>query len=390
MARIAFFLEDLPPSDDAIARFSWELIRGLADQQHEIHVFSTYRANADLPDKHPRIEILRPFRDWGVMEIPKALPPLLSFRPEVLHVIQPHGRAIRGWSNAMALIPGLAPLLGGARTVVSFFDITERTLRRHRLLLAGADALTVSNERQRETVERFYDRRPPPPLEVVPIPLSRQPETVALEFVLDAAAPSADLLERLREKYPETLLVPGPVDQHLDPVDTFRAVAEVLRDRPRSCAAITGGWGSVPVRVRHAAEEMFFDAGVGDRVVLTGPLTIAEQNDWIRRSECVLISTLNESRMAFTQHLREAQALGAAIVMSTEQAGLDPIEWRDGENAWVRPRSTDSIRAAVSECLGDPSAREKVRRNNAEFSKSSVIDHPGNAISRLYVRALTR
>lgn len=390
MARIAFFIDALPPGGDASARFGWDLIRSLADQQHEIQVFSTYFEGAALPEEHPRVEILRPFTKWNLFEIHKALPLLIRFRPEVIHLIQPRGAMFTGWMNAMSVMPSLAPLLGGALTVASFFDINEKTLATHRHLLTGVDALTVSNARQKAAIETFLKGRAQPRIEIVPVTISHHPFSSAATPARVTTSPSIDLLNRLRTDHPKTILVPGPIDQHTDAVATFREVAAILHERSDTCAAITGGWGSVPVRLRHAAEEVLFDAHVGDRVVLTGPLDDKEQSEWLRRADCVLVAPLDEARLAFTQHLREAQAMGAAIVMNDTQARLDPIAWRDGENAWVRERSIEAIRAAVLECLDDEETRTRVSRNAAEFSKSQVIDRPGNALSRLYARLRDR
>ena len=121
MARIAFFTEKLPSLDGrsstdavegAIANYSFELIRSLADQQHDVRVLSTYREGEAIPEGSSRLQIIRPFRSWSWLEIPRLIPTLLEFQPDVLHFIQPHGEALTGWTNAMTAVPSLAPLIG--------------------------------------------------------------------------------------------------------------------------------------------------------------------------------------------------------------------------------------------------------------------------------------
>ena len=105
MAKIAFFIERLPPDADPISGFAYDLIRSLAEQSHEIRIYSTYVEGAPLPPRHPRIEILRPFQSWGWLEIPRVLPLLMEFRPDVFHLIQPGTETRR----AMSILPAWLP-----------------------------------------------------------------------------------------------------------------------------------------------------------------------------------------------------------------------------------------------------------------------------------------
>jgi hypothetical protein len=392
MARIAFFIEEIPPTEDVIATFAWDLIRSLADQQHEIRVFSTYREGGRLPEPHPRIEILRPFKRWNVLELAKLTPLLMQFRPEILHLIQPHKNALTGLTNAMSFIPTLAPLLGGPVTVASFFDLNEKSLPRHRLLLTSADALTVANELQLEVIERALarpGRARRPLVEIVPIPIaawSHEPGSAEIE--VDPAAPDSDIaLEGLRTSSENLIVVPGPLDQHFDPVFTLELVARCLLDQPQAQAVLLGGWATVPMRLRHAAERKWHEAGVGSRAALTGPLAEEEETLWIHRATCVLIAPFDETRLSFTRVLRASQRASAALVLSNEQARLDPIAWRDSENALVRPRTKLDLAEAVRRLLRDSELRARLQDNIEEFSRAGVVDHPGNIISRLYVRA---
>ena len=110
MARIAFFTERLPAGGasqetDAIASFSYELMSSLADQQHEVSVYTTYREDEAGPPSHPRLRVLRPFRRWGWLELPRLVPILMEFQPEILHLIEPRAESLQGLTNAMSALP---------------------------------------------------------------------------------------------------------------------------------------------------------------------------------------------------------------------------------------------------------------------------------------------
>lgn len=413
MARIAFFTESLPPAGGAIAAFAWDLIRSAADQQHEIRVFSTYHEKVGIPENHPRIEVLRPFRRWSIRELPRLIPLLLHFRPEILHMIQPHREALEGFTNAMDFLPGLASLIGSPPTVTSFFDVNEKELRRHRFLLSTASALTVSNAHQARTVRGFYRRRQPPPIEIIPAGLghahnqARQPEMFGPPFH-SAESPPEALLEtalmsgqaagsltveaeliQLMQRHPAMICIPGPIDQHLDPAFTFAVIAAVLREHPQACAVVTGGWGNTPVRVRRASHERLEHGGVGERVIFTGPITDPLYSRLLHTATCVIIATLDDSRLAFTEVLRACQRAASVLVLSHAQAELDPIGWRSGENSLICAARTDILSDAVGSLLEQANLRGHLQRNICELTRAGVIDTAGNRTSRLYARLLT-
>ena len=176
MARVAFFTERLPPSSDPIASFSYSLMYSLAQQQHEVQVYSTYRSGEDLPPMHSRLQILRPFQRWSWMELPALLPNLISFSPQILHVIQPHARAVRGLTNAMSALPSLAPLIGKPRIVTTYYDLNSQRLSAHKLLLTGTHLATVSNSYQRARLLNYTGnfKRRRPRVEILPVPGFRQ------------------------------------------------------------------------------------------------------------------------------------------------------------------------------------------------------------------------
>jgi glycosyltransferase involved in cell wall biosynthesis len=393
MARIAFFTESLPPSGDVIGRFAWDLIYSLANQQHEIRVFSTYRSEHQiLPPSHPRIEILRPFRKWGLLELPKILPSLMSFRPEVIHVIQPHDESLMGLTNAMDLLPALKPVLGKPALIASFFDVSEKNFKKHRVLLSQVDAITVSNREQQDLFTNYFLKIGDQPLlEVVPLGFARASENASLisadEIVIDESSGS-EHLDNLLLDYPNIIAVGGPIESHKHPQTTFKALALTLGRLPNTAAVILGGWGPLPIRLRHECEQILFDHGVQARVLLTGKLDEIAETSILKRARCVLSAPISEARLAYTRFIRAVQHVGKPLVMSTEQAELDPIRWRNNENALVSKADEFGMSQALSVLIDDNETCERLSRNLTELSRTAVADQPGNLVSRLYVKAL--
>lgn len=390
MARIAFFTESLPPTGDVIGRFAWNLIHSLADQQHEIRVFSTYRSEQQtLPASHSRIEVVRPFRKWGLTEIPKIIPSLLSFRPDVIHVVQPHKEALTGLTNAMDLLPTLKPLLGKVTFVASLFDVSQSGLRKHRALLPQLDAITVSNREQRDLLMEYFSHSKRQPLiEVVPLGFARLTESGSSEIVIEEKSDNA-IVQPLLEKFPLMVAVGGPVESHSNPLETFKTLAVALNKTPNSCAVVLGGWGPLPIRVRHSCEQILFDHDVQSRVLLTGDIDEQAEAELIARATCVISAPLAEGRLAYTRFVRSVQHIGRPLILSLAQADLDPIRWQHGENALVCAPTEGEMSQAIGILLHDEATRHRLQRNLAELSRSAVADQPGNLVSRLYVKTLT-
>lgn len=385
MSRIAFFTESLPPAGDPIARFSFDLIKALADQQHEVRVFSTYHPGQSLPLTHSRIEIVRPFRNWGWTEIPKSLPVLVEFQPDVLHFVQPRAEALGGWTNAMAALPVLAPLLGRAAVVTSFYDFNEETLKKHKQLLVTSDVVTVSNRPQLDLLEHFFhDLRPKkrPAFGVVSVP--------STPLRLDADDSPTESLKEFVTNYPKSIFLPGDIDEHRDREELFRLLSEILNGGGREDVGLIlgGGWGNIPLKERHQLMNSFGDAG--SRLLVTGGLNAESLRYALAHAQITLLAPLAMTSLRLAQTLSEALASGAVLAITHEQSLSTPIAWRDRENAFLID-DTDrivEIRKALAESLAATTLTETMRRRIPEFVRTEALDQPANSMSRLYSEAL--
>ncbi len=391
MARIAFFTERLPPGNDSISEFSYELIRSLADQQHHIHVFSTYREGADLPPSHPRIEIARPFRKWGWLELPRLVPLLMEFRPELIHLIQPRAEAMEGFTSAMSAIPNMGALLGRPAIVSSFYDFREDELRRHRALLLASHAVTVSNQTQKDVLERFLMETPlsrSPKIIVLPVPSAgvkthdENSETPALSELLP------DALENFLETNDSIIFVAGDIGDHREPAKLFSAVAEVLSKFPHSRVVFGGGWGRIPSKARPILMRIFEEADLGARVFITGPLTANNERRCLARARLAFTVSLPPESLSLARILREALEVSTPLLMSEEQARIDALGWRHAENALFTTSTPEGWSKSLADALASDELIRSIRSRLPEFTRSEAVDQPGNVMSRVYTSLL--
>lgn len=385
MARIACFTEHLPPDEDPISRFSFDLILGLADQGHTIRVYSTYRQEAELPS-HPQIEILRPFKSWSWLEVPRLMPLLLDFQPEVFHLVQPRLEALKGLTNAMTALSGLAHFFGPAAVVLSLYDVMARDLKSYRSLLLTSDAITVTNEPQRQLVEKFLAaHRPARRTQLTTLPIS----SARSDLAFDDGGPMPEALQSLLDSGRQVIFVAGDISEHREPRQLFLALSSCLRSDPRAVVVFGGGWGRLPPRIRHELMRLFEGAGVGARVLIAGPLDPASERAYLSRARVVFLASLALESLGLTRILRQSLGVSAPLMMSRSQAKADPLNWRHGENALIIDDSAADWTTALESVLHSDDLLEKIRSQLPEFSRLEALDLPGNVVSRIYAEVIS-
>lgn len=392
MGRIAFFTESLPPDEDPISTFSYDLVKTLADQQHEVRVFSTYLEGQALPPSHSRIEVVRPFRNWSWLELPKMIPLLLDFQPEVIHLIQPRAAALSGWTNAMAALPSFAPLMGRPAIVASFFDLHEQRLNEQRLLLLASDVVTVSNQPQLELLNQFYSvhrKRPDDhrPLSAV-VPIS----TSLIKLRDDSSRDN--FVRSFVSQNGQTVFIPGQVDEQSDPLGLFSLLAEILATNATATVVFGGGWGNIPQRTRHQFISKFENADAGARVLISGPLDEETLRFCLAKSTITILSSLSITSLRLTQVLSEGLACAAVLAITPNQSLLAAIPWKDRENVFLvgGPEKDwkHSLGVAIQEALGSKDLVNRIRAHLPDFVRAEGLDQPANTMSRLYAEALER
>jgi glycosyltransferase involved in cell wall biosynthesis len=391
MARIAFFSEKLPTESDAqnwaqdvrdpITAFSFGLITSLADQQHEVRVFSTYREGETPPAQHPRLQIIRPFRNWGWLEIPRLIPILLEFQPEIVHIVQPRAESLRGLTNALTALPAMAPVMGKPRFVLSLYDVSPQALNRNKTLLSFTDVIIVTNRHQADEITRWYNGEKTPLIEIVPLPTGETNEaTNEIEPL-----PALDALEARCKKI---VLVPGDLTNQRDPVKLVKILNETLSQIPELGVVFAGGWGNLSVLERRTLMREFEDRGHGARVLLTGPLSASQEQACLAAAQVVFLAALEQSSLALARWIRQSLQAARPLILRDEQCRLDPLNWQDRVNAYIVSTESESWGATLSEALLNGELRAQIQRKLPDFTRSEAVDQPGNAMSRIYAQVL--
>jgi glycosyltransferase involved in cell wall biosynthesis len=424
MARVAYFIESLPPTDDLIARFAYGLARSLAEQQHEILVLSTYRAGHPGPRPQNGISIALPFRSWSWLEAARCFPALLRFQPEILHFVQPHGECLDGWTNAMSLLPAIAKsaaLAAGAAAagpgrsaahvappaiVSSFFDLRADWRRQARVLLAQSHAVTAASSMQLEQLRSEFIAGREPLTALTPLGFVEAASEAAPSDAqrTSEAAPSdsygghrdkrggalAGLLGR------ELILAPGDVDAHDDPERLFRLAARLLRARPQAAFAIAGGWGRLPPRARFALMRSLGD--VASRFALLGARSEEARARALAQASLAFAPTLSQGSLVLAEIAREALkqsafllatdaqlSADAQLAASAQATGAGELAWGGSAPDGDEPLVEAALRALDRKLASAGSPRGMAARESA---RRELADSPANVISRLYARAL--
>ncbi|HVK61476.1 MAG TPA: hypothetical protein VM432_08000 [Bdellovibrionales bacterium] len=383
MARVAFFTERI---DDSIGTFAFDLMSGLADQQHDLRVYTSFNEDDELPQTHPRIQLIRPFRKWSWLELGPLVPLLLEQQPEILHFIQPHDRALEGLTNAMSAIPAMAPFLQKPLVVVSLYDFKERDLDSFKTLLSQADAITVTNPNQVRVVEehlRKKERRRPGEVTVDVVPLPNPPARS------EAGAPLSSNLENFIAQG-RLLLVPGDVSDHEDIEDIFAFLKQTLIALKDVRVLVAGGWGKIKPADRSRWMRSFDDPAIGSRILFSGTLGPQEQQACLANARTVLAASLSLESVALARWTRSSLNAGVPLILNRRQLALDPLPWRDRENAFIVEGGPLNWGATIAEALLDDSADRTVRSKLIDFTRMETFDVPSNAMSRIYARLLAK
>jgi glycosyltransferase involved in cell wall biosynthesis len=390
MSRIAFFTERLPPDPDPISIFSYDLMCGLAEQQHELRVFSTYRSEAPLPPARPRMEILRPFRKWGWLELPRVVPVLMEFQPDIIHMIQPRDEALGGLTNAMSAIPGLAPLMGRPPVVTSFYDLSDDLLDRHRLLLLSSDVVTVSTRPQQDLIARYFEKTGrSPAITLLPIPGTRGEDVLETDIGIETQHMDSQALEAFLESGKKIFLVPGNIDEQSGLSRLVQEFATTLAEFPEAAVVFGGGWGRTPPATRHQLMAEFDRAGAGGRVYISGPLSGPQLRTCLQHAQLVFAAALAPESLRLAEIVRESLLAATPLVLSHEQARLGTVDWKDRKQALLIP-SADGHAEVLREALSCEGLLASIRQCLPEFARSEALDQPGNVMSRVYAEILMR
>lgn len=384
MARVVFFLERLPPTDDLVGQFAYALIEALSEQGHEMFVLSTAAPGHPGPPPKRNISVAFPFKKWNWVEAARAALPALSFQPDAFHFVQPHRESLGGWTNATSVLAAAARA-AGIPVVASFFDLRGKWREQHRALLAQANGITAASQAQLDALMGQVGGRA---LGAV-APLSWIEEHPRADDRETAAA--GDSLSPLHALGGLRLaLAPGDVDSHDPPETLFAIAAQLLTARRDVAFGVEGGWGGIAPRHRFRLLESLPPEVRGRFALLGARSPVARADAW-DRAEIIVAATLGLETLAIAKFAQDA----------LKQNGF-----------WLAPpfgrHLDDSADFAVA-ALGDRAARaesmapelmvQRILRElergpsrpafQVERAQAALSDSPANTVSRMYA-ALSR
>lgn len=291
MARLAVLTDRLPGDRDLKGAYAWEIIRALAESQHEVTVFTTHDPER-IDVSHPRLNVARPANAFTVDKMPRWTQALLTCRPEVIHTFAPAARTAWPKFTVWPYLDAVCRVLPGMKRVSTMFDAQDfaATNPAHAWHL-GSDTWTLFAPAQESAARSVFQGR----IEVVPLD-----EPLALERDEDG--------ER------GFTFVPAPVSEWARPLASLARLAQYLRENPGTNVVVNGGWGDLPLSQRRQGWALMMD--VATRVRLLESLPLARFHAHVARAASVWVEGLDPRSWRRLVSERTAQNLGKPLIGS--------------------------------------------------------------------------
>lgn len=284
MARVLVLTDRLPNDDDWKGALAWQIIRGLAESQHEVLVWTTVDP-VKIDVQHPRLSIGRIAPAWRAAYLPRIIQGLLSFSPEVIHTFAFKPSSLWPKLSAWPYLNGVSVLLPGTRRYSTFFEASDADANPASLVWhqASTQCSTFTSDQARTLAGRHGLR-----CELLP---------------LEGEAPLEEIEES--ERY---VLVPAPVP-------AWRKELERLKDfllrHPELRARIVGGWGDMAASERREGWRRL--AEVADRISLLEPLDYLAFRRQVAGAESVWTEGLTTDSWRAVAATLTAQACGRPL-----------------------------------------------------------------------------
>lgn len=314
MARLAILTDRLPRDPSWKGAVVWQIIRHLAESQHEVAVFTT-ESPEQISFTHSRLTVARPAPSFGVERLPRFAQALISYRPEVIHTFAVKRSSLWPSLTLWPYLDAVCRVLPGVRRVTTMFEAEDfAATGAAELWYQGSDQWTVfSPSDESRARARFAGR-----IEVAPLE-----EMAAISPVLGPSA--VDVLEGdgFDTGFEDVFtLVPAPVSEWPDPRRGVERLAAYLLENAHAVAHINGGWGELTMSERRHNWSVLGEAAA--RVRLLEPLDLERACERVRAARTVWTTGLapDSWRHLLSQRLAEAagkELIGAAPVHALPQ-----------------------------------------------------------------------
>lgn len=119
----------------------WQHLKGLSELGNELLILTKYQNTLPDLDLPPQVKIQFPFDKFGAWEVPRILPALLSFRPDIVHILAPASKSWRLWLTLEAALPlAMRSLIPGLHQTSCLISAQESS-KESWLKLAGPESL---------------------------------------------------------------------------------------------------------------------------------------------------------------------------------------------------------------------------------------------------------
>lgn len=296
MARLAVLTDRSPDDPDWKGAYAWEIIRALAESQHEVAVFTTI-APETIGITHPRLTVARPAPSWALSGVTGWAAALLNFRPEIIHSFAltraPIWPALTVWPYLEAIVR----VLPGVMRVSTCFE--------------AEDFAAVPWRSDRWTV---FDSG------TAPEGKSSRVDVLPLEIwpAWSEAGVSATEENGIG---PADTLVPAPVSEWNEPERQFALLTDHLIRHPGATVHINGGWGSLPLSDRRRAWRSL--AAVAARIRLLEPMPLGRFVDGVRSAERLWLDELRPGSWRFLLSAHLARAFNKELIGPARAPGSE-------------------------------------------------------------------
>jgi hypothetical protein len=244
MARLAVLTDRLPDDPSWKGAYIWEIIRGLAESQHEVAVFTTEDPER-ISMTHPRLTVARPAPAWSVDRMARWAQALLNYRPEVIHTFALKESTLWPRLTVWPYLDVLCKVLPGTKRISTMFETED--FAPAATWHSGSSHWTVFSPEQAAAARLVFNGK----VEVAPID--------------DLMWPACEEDQAFDER--GFLLVGAPVSEWRERTETLKQIAAQLRAEPALHVWINGGWGDLSLSERKQGWQALMDVSSRVRLI---------------------------------------------------------------------------------------------------------------------------
>jgi glycosyltransferase involved in cell wall biosynthesis len=357
MAKIVFF-NDSKNKSPAQSLFEQQLINHAAETSHEIYLVT----DNDERTYHSKVQIMRAFRKWNLIEAVKFAPILFQLRADIFHFFQP---VQLGLTHAFPILAAFARS-SQTRNMTSLFGPLQGFSRGLKVLIEESVRVSVIDPAEETALKRRF-----PHIEVEVLPVQR-----FLHVEQD---------QSLKQAPPDRFIfLPENLDRYRHSDRLIRVLAKQLNENPDLYLLCNGSLLDFNIILRRKILSQFGQAS--SRILWTGPLNQEMKIQYMQRAQVVLLASLIHSPLLIFEAISLILASGAVSIIELRQVNTTQAKMRN--NVHAKLIEVSQLDEALNELLANEELREVLRKNLAASEPSQEQDDLANQLNRAYVKLL--